>query len=105
MTGAGGVGHASPVAGQAPQKPSPAVAAEDALSFEQILEQLEQVVDTLEQGDTPLEQALSVCERGVSLARMGARRLDDAERRVELLLRDEDGVRTRPLDKDLIDDE
>ena len=44
-------------------------------------------------------------ERGVSLARMGARRLDDAERRVELLLRDEDGVRTRPLDKDLIDDE
>jgi exodeoxyribonuclease VII small subunit len=66
---------------------------------------LQAVVETLEQGDAPLEQALSAFERGVSLARLGSRRLDEAERRVELLLSDEDGVRTRPIDKELIDDD
>jgi exodeoxyribonuclease VII small subunit len=78
----------------------------DKLSFEQILSQLENVVTTLEQGDTPLEQALSTFERGVQLARLGERRLSEAERRIELLLSsDEEGVRTRPLDKELIEDE
>lgn len=85
-----------------PQKPA---AEDESLSFEQILERLQAVVETLEQGDTPLEQALSEFERGVSLARLGSRRLDEAERRVELLLSDEDGVRTRPIDKELIDDD
>lgn len=85
-----------------PQKPAPE---DESLSFEQILERLEDVVGTLEQGDAPLEQALAAFERGVSLARLGSRRLDEAERRVELLLSDEDGVRTRPIDKELTDDE
>ena len=90
-----------------PPKPDPTPASdEEALSFEQILERLEGVVETLEQGDTPLEQALSAFERGVSLARQGSRRLDEAERRVELLLSAaDDGVRTRPLDKELTEDE
>jgi exodeoxyribonuclease VII small subunit len=84
-------------------KPAPE---DESLSFEQILERLEGVVGTLEQGDAPLEQALAAFERGVSLARLGSRRLDEAERRVELLLSsDEDGVRTRPIDKELTDDE
>ena len=78
------------------------------LSFEQILHDLEAVVTTLEQGDTPLEQALSTFERGVALARQGARRLSEAERRIEVLLSsaDDDAVRTLPLDnKDLAQDE
>jgi exodeoxyribonuclease VII small subunit len=90
------------VAANTPQKPA---GKDESLSFEQILERLQAVVETLEQGDTPLEQALSAFEQGVSLARLGARRLDEAERRVELLLSDEDGVRTRPIDKELTDDE
>ena len=73
--------------------------AED-LPFEEILTRLEGVVESLEGGDIPLEQALASFERGVSLARLGARRLDEAERRVEVLLRDADGTRTRPLDPD-----
>jgi exodeoxyribonuclease VII small subunit len=89
------------VAESTPQKPAPE---DESLSFEQILERLEAVVETLEQGDTPLEQALTAFEHGVSLARLGSRRLDEAERRVELLLSDEDGVRTRPIDKELIDE-
>lgn len=75
------------------------------LSFEQILERLEGVVQALEQGDAPLEQALATFEQGMSLARQGASRLDEAERRIELLLADEDGVRTRPIDKEVDSDE
>jgi exodeoxyribonuclease VII small subunit len=75
------------------------------LSFEQILEKLEAVVEALEQGDRPLEAALSTFEQGVALARSGARRLDEAERRIEILLNDEDGARTRPLNKELPADE
>jgi len=77
---------------------------DEALAFEQILEQLEGVVESLEQGDRPLEEALATFERGVSLARSGTRKLDEAERRIELLLRDEDGVQTRPL-KEQTEDE
>jgi exodeoxyribonuclease VII small subunit len=78
---------------------------DEQLSFEQILEKLEGVVGALEQCDTPLEQALSTFERGVVLARLGTRRLDEAERRIEVLLSDEQGLRTRPLDKELTSDE
>ena len=86
-----------------PQKPA---SDDESLSFEQILQRLEDVVGTLEQGDAPLEQALAAFEQGVALARLGSRRLDEAERRVELLLSDDEGgVRTRPIDKELSDDE
>ena len=78
--------------------PSKDASADDNLAFEQLIEKLEGVVQSLEQGDTPLEEALTTFERGVGLARLGARRLDEAERRIELLLADEDGVRTRPMD-------
>ena len=80
-----------------PNAPIAPASDEDALSFEQLLERLEGVVATLEQGDAPLEQALSTFERGIALARLGSRRLDDAERRIEALLGDGDELRTRPL--------
>jgi exodeoxyribonuclease VII small subunit len=71
--------------------------AKETLSFEQIVEQLSAVVGRLENGELPLEQALATFEQGVALSRLGSRRLDEAERRVELLLRDSQGVDTRPL--------
>ena len=83
-----------------PQDAPPKSAPDEAnLAFEQLLARLESVVQSLEQGDAPLEEALSTFERGVALARQGARRLDEAERRIEILLADDDGVRTRPLDQ------
>jgi len=70
-------------------------------AFEEILGRLQKVVERLERADVPLEEALAIFEQGVRLSRLGARRLDDAERRVELLLgADDAGVRTRPLDKE-----
>jgi exodeoxyribonuclease VII small subunit len=53
--------------------------------FETALAELETVVKTLEQGDLPLERSLELFERGVQLARFCHTRLDEAERRIELL--------------------
>jgi exodeoxyribonuclease VII small subunit len=66
-------------------------------SFEQILSRLQGVVERLESGELPLEESLAVFEEGIRLSRLGARRLDEAERRVEELLGDGENARTRPL--------
>ena len=72
----------------------------ETLSFEQITEQLSAVVAQLEDGDLPLEQALRTFEQGVALSRLGTKRLDEAERRIELLLQDAPGVQTRPYEEE-----
>jgi exodeoxyribonuclease VII small subunit len=69
------------------------------MRFEDALARLEQIVDTLEAGKLPLEESLKAFEEGVGLARRCAKYLDDAERRIELLTRDESGVlRTEPFE-------
>lgn len=67
------------------------------LGFDQVLERLRQVVSRLEQGSLSLEQALLAFEDGVRLSRRGGEILDQAEHRVELLLRGEEGDRRQPL--------
>lgn len=54
--------------------------------FEQVLTRLEQMVAELEQGELPLEHSLATFEAGIALARLGAKRLDEAEKRIEVLL-------------------
>ena len=63
--------------------------AEAETRFEDILARLGSVVDKLEAGDLPLEDSLLLFEEGVRLSRLGTARLDEAERRVERLLRGE----------------
>ena len=53
--------------------------------FESALAELETIVKTLEDGQLPLEQSLERFERGIALSRFCHTRLEDAERRVELL--------------------
>ncbi|MDA8101112.1 MAG: exodeoxyribonuclease VII small subunit [Nitrospiraceae bacterium] len=59
--------------------------------FETALNRLEEIVAQLEQGDLPLEQSLKLFEEGVKLARICSTRLEEAERKVEILLKDKDG--------------
>ena len=66
------------------------------LKFEDCLTRLEQIVGSLEAGNLPLEDSLKVFEEGIQLARHCARYLDEAERRIELLAKD-DGPTTRPF--------
>ena len=53
--------------------------------FESALAELETIVKALEDGQLPLEQSLAHFERGIALSRFCHTRLEDAERRVELL--------------------
>lgn len=67
--------------------------------FEEALERLETIASSLEDGDLTLEQSLRLFEEGVRLTRLCASRLDEAQKRIELLTRSEDGVlRTTPFD-------
>ena len=68
------------------------------IKFEDALQRLERIVDQLEAGNLPLEESLKVFEEGVGLARHCARYLDEAEKRIELLTRDESGtLKTEPF--------
>ncbi|HEY8185801.1 MAG TPA: exodeoxyribonuclease VII small subunit [Pyrinomonadaceae bacterium] len=60
-------------------------------SFEASLEALEQIVRQLEGGDLPLEKSLELFEDGIRLSRQCQERLNQAERRIEILLRDNQG--------------
>jgi exodeoxyribonuclease VII small subunit len=62
--------------------------------FEDCLARLEQIVGALETGNLPLEESLKVFEEGIALARHCSRYLDDAERRIEMLVKDESGSTT-----------
>ena len=64
---------------------------EQTRTFEASLEALEQIVRELEQGDLPLEKSLELFEQGIRLSRECQERLSQAERRIEVLLRDNQG--------------
>lgn len=53
--------------------------------FETALAELEAIVKTLEEGDLSLERSLQLFERGIELSRYCHGRLDDAERRIDVL--------------------
>ena len=60
--------------------------------FEEALGKLEDIVKKMEAGDMSLEESLKAFEEGIKLARLCSRKLDEAERRVEMLLKQEDEV-------------
>jgi exodeoxyribonuclease VII small subunit len=60
-------------------------------SFEKSLSELEKIVLRLEGGDLPLEESLELFENGIKLSRECRERLTDAERRIEILMKDSNG--------------
>jgi exodeoxyribonuclease VII small subunit len=64
---------------------------EEPKSFEASLESLEEIVQQLEGGDLSLEKSLELFEQGIKLSRQCQERLSQAERRIEILLRDNQG--------------
>jgi exodeoxyribonuclease VII small subunit len=67
-------------------------------NFEQGLTDLELVVKELESGDLPLEKAIQIFERGVTLSERCRKELEDAETRVEILLKRGDKIEAQPFD-------
>jgi exodeoxyribonuclease VII small subunit len=60
-------------------------------TFESSLTALERIVRELERGELPLEKSLELFEEGVRLSRECQERLNEAERRIEVLLQDNEG--------------
>lgn len=67
--------------------------------FETSLKKLEDIVRRLETGALPLEESLKAFEEGVKHAAFCSKKLDEAEQRVEILLKQKDGSYLRePFD-------
>ena len=60
-------------------------------TFEASLKELETIVKRLEEGDMPLDESLKLFETGVRLSRECRERLNNAERRIEVLMKEADG--------------
>ncbi len=72
--------------------------------FEEALQELENIVQRLEDGNLSLDESLALFEEGIKLSRLCAQRLDEAEKKIELLMKDENGALSRqpfiPADED-----
>ncbi|MDF2989033.1 MAG: exodeoxyribonuclease small subunit [Eubacterium sp.] len=60
-------------------------------SFEEAIFQLEQIVSKLEKGDISLEESIINFQQGIELSRYCAAKLDEAEKKISVLLQDEEG--------------
>jgi exodeoxyribonuclease VII small subunit len=68
-------------------------------SFEEAMKSLEGVVARLESGETPLEESIRLFEEGMRLSEICRKRLDEADRKIEVLLRKPGGVSTQTEDE------
>jgi exodeoxyribonuclease VII small subunit len=68
-------------------------------NFEKALADLEKIVEKMEQGGLSLNESLALFEKGVKLARFLRGELDKAEKKIEILLKDEKGdIKEEPFD-------
>jgi exodeoxyribonuclease VII small subunit len=75
------------------------------MRFEEALKRLEKIVGDLEKGDLSLDDALERYEEGIKLARLCEKRLEVAKKKVEILLKSEDGsVEVKPFDEKLAEE-
>lgn len=70
---------------------------EEKQSFENSLEELEKVVKQLEAGDLPLERSLQLFEQGMALSESCRKQLEDAETRIEMLVKKNGKIQVEPF--------
>ena len=71
--------------------------------FEECLERLEQIVNELEKGDIPLERALGLFEEGIQLSNSCRKELEEAEGKVEILLKQNGKLQAEPFEPERMD--
>jgi exodeoxyribonuclease VII small subunit len=74
-----------------PAERPPAAAGAPALTFEAALQRLELIVQRLEKGELTLEESLTLYEEGIQLSRLCHAKLEEAEGKIELLVKDARG--------------
>ncbi len=67
-------------------------------TFEQALEHLEGIAEKLERGEMPLEEALKRYEEGVRAYRRCSELLKEAEKKIEILVREGEGLKAEESD-------
>ncbi|MDP2913783.1 MAG: exodeoxyribonuclease VII small subunit [Candidatus Omnitrophota bacterium] len=76
------------------------------MKFEEGLKKLEKIVGELEDGAISLDEALEKYEEGIRLSKQCAKRLEAAKKKVEILLKSEDGsIELRPFDEKTAEEE
>ena len=73
--------------------------------FEDAMKELEEIVKRLESGDLPLEESLKIFEEGIALSRYCFKKLEEAEKKVSILISDERGIRKEPFQVEEIKDD
>ena len=68
------------------------------VKFEECLERLEKIVKELEKGEVPLEKSLTLFEEGMQLSATCRKQLEEAEGKVEILLRQNGKLQTEPFE-------
>ncbi len=69
-------------------------------SFEGGLQELESIVKELETGELPLQRSLELFEKGMELSDVCRKQLEEAETRVEILIRKGDKIQAEPFRPD-----
>ncbi len=70
------------------------------IKFEESLKKLEKIVEDLEKGDLSLDEALKKYQEGIELARLCSQRLENAKKKIDVLVKNKKGeFELRPLDE------
>lgn len=64
--------------------------------FEDAMKRLEEIVALLEKGELSLEESIKIFEEGMKMSRICSNKLDKAEKRIEILLKDKDDEDVHP---------
>ena len=76
------------------------------MKFEEALKKLEKIVAELEDGNLSLDESLGKYEEGIALSKMCSKKLELAKKKVELLLKNEDGsFEVKPFDENSVGEE
>jgi len=65
--------------------------AKDKKTFEESMNELEKIVENLEKGEMPLESSIEAFQKGVELSKSLSKVLDEMEKKITVLIEDEDG--------------
>ena len=71
--------------------------------FEDAMKELEDIVKRLESGDLSLEESLKIFEEGIALSRYCFKKLEEAEKRVSILIKNEEGIKRVPFESEEIE--
>jgi exodeoxyribonuclease VII small subunit len=80
-----------------------AIKKSDELSFEQGMDQLEEIVSQMESSELPLDQIIQRYEDGMKLIKFCGDKLNDAQKKVELIIQTKDGVKKGYLDEEALE--